>query len=421
MRESGGDIEVLLEGAFLNAVLLPGGKALVGCLLNASTIDVVAIDLASSDTVHVVSGVCPPRWSPTGHLLVPNQDGTLRALPFDPERLRVTGPSTPVLSGIQVRGGQAEFHVSRTGTLLYVAGPSTTGTSGLQLTMVGMDGSVSPIPLPPTDHPDAGFSPDGKTLAYTREGQIWLYDMDLGTHRQFTRVGSEHHNPVWSPDGTRLAYRALRAEGNGGDVYVQALSGDTVGTHIGGTPGGDDPTQWLPDGRILEHQDAPSDIVTLNADQPGAPVPILQADWNEMRARVSPDGTWLAYQSNEAGRNQLLVRTWPGLDRKSVIADSVAGSLHFWSNDNRTLYYVRQGRLMAASLAGTDSLRPESHRVAIESLGGTIAAMHPDGRRFLVFRRAGAQTTGPAARRSLVVVTGWLTALRQRLAEGAAR
>jgi hypothetical protein len=118
---------------------------------------------------------------------------------------------------------------------------------------------------------------------------------------------------------------------------------------------------------------------------------------------------------------QLLVRAWPRLDRKSIIADSVTSQLHFWSVDNRTLYYVRRGSLMAASLAGTDSLRPDSHRVAVESLGGPIAAMHPDGRRFLVFRRAGAQTTGPAAKRSLVVVTGWLTALRQRLAEGAAR
>jgi eukaryotic-like serine/threonine-protein kinase len=419
LRESGGEIETISEAAFNDAVLLPGGRALVGCVFTSSGPNVVALDLTTRDTVHVAPDACSPRWSPTGHLLLPNRDGTLRALPFDPDRLEVTGPSTPVLSGVAVANTNARYQLSRTGTLMYVAGPPSGGGAGLQMTLIDLDGTASPIPLERTDHADAGFSPDGRMLAYTREGHIWIYDLDLGTHRKLTTVGSEHHNPVWSPDGAGVAYRALRTEGNGGDVYVQALDGDSVGVHIGGTAGGDNPSQWLSDGTILVYQDPPSDIVTLNADRPGAPVPILQADWNETRGRVSPDGKWLAYQSNEAGRGQLIVRAWPRLDRKAVIADSIAAQFHFWSPDNRTLYYVRQGNLMAAALAGTDSLSVLSRRVAVERLGGSLAAMHPDGRRFLVFRTAASQAAdGATARRSLVVVTGWLTVLRQRLADG---
>jgi Tol biopolymer transport system component len=285
-----------------------------------------------------------------------------------------------------------------------------------------MDGTTSLVPIPPTDHPDAGFSPDGRWLAYTREGQVWIYDLDRGVHRRFTTVGSGHHNPVWSPDGDRLAYAALRPDGNDLDLYVQALSGDSIGRRIGGTPDADAPTQWIPDGTILLNQDLPPNIITLNVERPGAAVPILQADWSEQGGRVSPDGEWLAYQSNESGRAQLLVRGWPGLGQRSVIADSVQSAHQFWSNDNRTLYYTRQGRLMAASLAGTDSLRAESHRVVIEAPGGPVAAIHPDGRRFLVFRPVASQpAAGAAARNSLIVVTGWLTVLRQRLADGADR
>jgi serine/threonine-protein kinase len=421
LRESGGEIEPIVAGAFTEAVLLPGGKALVGCVFSGSGTNIVAISLASGETVNVLSDACSPRWSPTGHLLVPGPDGTLRALPFDPKRLELTGPPTPVLSGLSVLNNRAIYQLSQAGTLLYVSGSSTNGAIGrLRPTLIDLDDKASPIPLPPTNHPDAGFSPEGRTFAYTREGQIWLYDLDLGTHRQFTTIGSEHHNPVWSPDGTRLAYRALRSEGNGGDVYVQALTGDSMGVHIGGTPGGDEPTQWLPDGTILAHQDGSSDVVALNADRPGPPVRILQADWNESRARVSPDGKRLAFTSNEAGRRQLTVRAWPGLDRKSVIADSIGIQDSFWSPDSRTLYYARQQTFMAASLVGSDSLRAQSHRVVIRSLGGPLAAIHPDGRRFLVFRLEAPEATG-STKRSLIAVTGWLAMLRQRLAEGTGR
>ncbi len=423
LPENGGAIETIWDGLMAEAALLPGDKALVGCAVKSPKFDVVAIDLRTRDTVLVVPDACSARWSPTGHLLVANPDGSLRALPFDPERLRVTGPSTPVLSGLATGNGTAPFELSRTGTLMYVAGPSTTRASGLSLALVGLDGSVAPLPLPPTDHWDAAFSPNGKTLAYTRDGQIWMYDLDLGTHRRFTRLGAEHHDPVFSPDGSRLAYRALRTEGKGGEVYVQALVGDTVGTHIGGSSAGDDPTQWLADGRILVYHDRGSgtDLATLNANQPGPPVPVLQADWSEERGKVSPDGKWLAYLSNEAGRNQLVVRAWPALDKKSVIADSVLFEHHYWSNDSRTLYYVSRNRLMAASLAGTDLMRTVTHRVAIDTLNARLSARHPDGRRFLVARDAGTQGVGgQSTRRSLIVVTGWLTALRQRLAAGTA-
>lgn len=129
---------------------------------------------------------------------------------------------------------------------------------------------------------------------------------------------------------------------------------------------------------------------------------------------MSPDGKWLAYLSDESGRRQLIVRAWPGLDRKSVISDSASTSFVAWAPDSRTLYYHWRNDLVAGSLTGTDGLRLSSSRVVFEGLGGPLMAMHPDGRRFLVLRTV----TGAAeqqARRSLIAITGWHTLLRRKL------
>jgi len=425
VRASGGAIEPVAAVRLWEAVVLPGGKALVGCHRFASGDSrVLGVNLASGDTVHIASDACSPRWSPTGHLLVAGVDGTLRALPFDPDRLAATGPPLPLLEGLAILGRRADYQVSQSGTLVYVSGPADPVSGMAQLTMVGLDGGVSPISLPPTgDRGHADLSPDGRMLAYIRDDQVWLYDLELGSNRQLTTVGRLHMYPIWSPDGTRVAYHAARPDADNGDVYVQAVSGDSVGVHVGGTPGSDRPTQWLPDGRLLVASLAPGggarfDVFTLTTDRRGAAVPILQADWSEEAATVSPDGKWLAYLSDESGRHQLIVRAWPGLDRKSVIADSAAFSSRVtWAPDSRTLYYRRQDDLMAASLTGTDSLRLSSSRVAFAGLGGPLMAMHPDGRRFLVLRAA-PNAPGQSARRSLIAITGWNTLLRQRLAAG---
>jgi hypothetical protein len=423
VRDSGGDVEPVLPSFVLGAVLLPGAKALVACQSNGARFSVIAVDLASGDTVSVASDACSPGWLPTGHLLLPYRDGTLRALPFDADRLVVTGPPTPVLEGMAISSGLANYAVSRAGTLVYVAGPVLSEDIARQMALVDLDGGVTELPLRPTNYADAAFSPDGRTLAYTRDEHVWLYDLDLGTHRQLTTVGSEHRNPIWSPDGARLAYGALRDEGNQGDVYVQAIEADSVGRHIGGTPDrGDYPTQWLSDGTILFSTGFPADILTLSADRPGTPEPVLQAEWSEVEPQVSPDGKWLSYASSESGRPHLVVRAWPRLDRKSVIAESNTFVGRFWAPDGRTLYYQDGDSLMAASLSGSDSLVVSARRVAVPRLGGFVGAMHPDARRFLVFRSpTSVAPDNQSPPLSLVVVTGWLTAVNQRLAASAPR
>jgi serine/threonine-protein kinase len=425
VRDTGGDVEVILPSLVIDAVLLPGAETLVTCQPYGARYmyRVIALDLASGDTASVASDACSPGWLPTGHLLLAYRDGTLRALPFDPDRLMVTGPPMPVLEGVAISSGRAHYAVSRSGMLVYVAGLVPGEDVARQMALVELGGGVTELPLRPTNHGDGAFSPDGRTLAYVRDDQIWLFDLDLGTHRQFTTGGSDHLGPTWSPDGARLAYGALRGEGNQGDVYVQALEGDPVGRHIGGTPDrADAPTQWLSDGTILFSTGFPQDILTLSADRSGTPEPVLQAEWGEVEPKLSPDERWLSYATSESGSFQVVVRAWPGLDRKSVIAEPDLSMAHFWAPDGRTLYYQDGDSLMAASLSGSDSLVVSARSVAVPRLGGFVNALHPDGRRFLVLRSPTSPARGSQSPPlSLVVVTGWLDAVNQRLAASAPR
>jgi serine/threonine protein kinase len=427
LSASGGTIDSIAANLWNSAELLPGGKGLVGCLINSpGTWGIVGVNLSSGDTVRVLPDTCEVHWSPTGHLLRVAPGGTLEALPFDPDRFTVTGPPIPVRTGLQRTPiGNSTFALNRTGTLLYVAGPASDAPGGFarQMALVGLDGQVSTIPLPPTDRIGGAFSPDGRQLAYERSDQIWIYDLDLGTHRQFTTEGRANHSPVWSPDGTRLAYRSQPSAARDGGIYVQSLTGNSTGARIGdGTP-----TQWLADGTVLSNTSAEGstarDIIAFNADRPGEGKPVLHAPWDEAGAQVSPDGKWLAYQSDESGRSQILVRAWPSLDRKTILVDSTLNWRFSWSPDGQTVYYIDAPpfRLMAVSLVGTDSLRVASRRVAIATPGGPPSLAHPDGRRFLVHLDRGDRTARQLARRSLIVVAGWITELREKISAAEVR
>jgi len=204
------------------------------------------------------------------------------------------------------------------------------------------------------------------------------------------------------------------------------VAGDSAARRVGGTSVGDNPSQWLDDGTILAYTDGTNqDILSFQVDRPGAATPVLHADWIERRPAVSPDGKWLAFFSGEGaedGRDRLTIRSWPALGKKLVVSDTAlfVSDPPVWSADSRTLYYTQGAHLLAASLAGTDSLRVVSRRVVIDSFPMFLRSLHPDGRRFLVFAEAprldsAADSAAAHAPRRLIVVTNWLTALRDRL------
>lgn len=278
--------------------------------------------------------------------------------------------------------------------------------------MLESDGRRTPLPIAPGRLGLAAFSPDGRQLAYTSDRSLWIYDLAVGTNRQVANYG---FGPVWSPDGKRLVTTGERnglvLRGLGADTTIVRLDSSAVRYA----------TQWLPDGTILASRASTTnlgfDIAAYSADSAGVSRTILGADWTESDARVSPGGRWLAYVSREPDWNQLTVRTWPGLERKVVIADSVATWEVRWSPDESILYYRKGRRLMAATLARGESRNATSHRVVADSVD-QFADLHPDGKRFLMRR-----SLSPSGRsvRPLVGITGWLGELRRKVAAEASR
>jgi Tol biopolymer transport system component len=432
--ENGGVLDTVFNGGAsipYHLTKLPGRAAVVFGLFNQNAGDprLVALNLESRDTTSFAPGGYHPEWSVTGHLLFAQNQGSLFAIPFDAQKLRASGSPIPVLDSLAESSPAARYDISPEGTLIYVAGRSA-GPGGVtySLRLDNLSGGQERIPLPPSDHWDAKFSPDGRRLAYIRNDQVWTYDLDLGTHTQLTKAGARHHNPAWSPDGERVVFSAENPQRSDVDVYITGANGQTPVERFGGSDGDDYAAQWLGDSAVLVYTQGAlgENILMLRRGTAGA-TPLLQADWRERHPRISPDGRWLAYVASEGGRDELYVRRWPALTGKVKVSEGdtpmALGSFPLWSNDNGTLYYRQGPRIIAAVVdGGRDTLRITSRRVVQDSVRANLQDLHPDGRRFLVLAQdAGAPAPAGAIRRRLVVVTNWAAALRERLGGAAPR
>jgi serine/threonine-protein kinase len=431
VSENGGAIDTLFKAGTSIPYFFtkPAGRsALLMGLLSPTLADprVVALDLGNGDTSTVISQGLNPQLAPTGHLLFSRSEGSLFAVPFDTRSMQATGSAVPVLDSLAEQFPLARFSLSPEGTLFYVAGRSSGGVAGqiYSLLLMNVAGGRTQIPLPASDHWDAKLAPDGRRLAYIRSDQVWIYDLELGTHTQLTRDGDRHHNPVWSPDGERVAFAAQAEDRSNVDIFVASASGGTSVVRLGGSAANDYPSQWLPDSTILLNTQGPGgeDIYTLREGEDSARA-VLHADWNERAPRLSPDGRWLAFMSQETGASHLYVRRWPGLGSKVQVTEGEPmppSGFPLWSPDGRTLYYHQGEQLIAASVdARGDTLRVTARRVIANGMNGILADIHPDGRRllFLGLSTSG-DTTAALEPRRLVVTTNWLSTLRQRFSDG---
>ena len=418
--DTGGVGEVVLDvdGIALEPVLLPGGRGLALTLSTSAGTQnrVVVLDLESGDTITVAQSAFSPRWSRTGHLLFIQGLTTVWALPFDPQSLEATGEGVPVLEGVSSSLLVAEYDVSPSGVLSYIEGPGGGGSVGsFDFVLVDLAGSMERLPLEPSDHYDARLSPDGSKLAYTKGGDIWIFDLDRGSNDSLTAGGTGPHNPAWSPDGTRVIYDA------GVTMMSRPVGRTEEPTEVGGTDVVDYPNQWLEDGTVLFQSTAGSGDLYLIPEEGGTPTPLLNADWGERGASISPDGRWIAYSSARGGTAQLYVRSWPDLGGETRVSPEEAPLALFgqpqWSPDSRTLYYHKNQQIYAAELDTSNGIRVTDVGETGLLINGWLQHIHPDGR-LLVASTAGATESGVVTMPRLIVSSNWFTELRARLNAG---
>ena len=369
--------------------VLPGNKWLLFSTFRSSNPDYAEIRLLSLETGKMgdalEAGGCARYFN--GHLLF-TRGGTLIAAPFDVDQRRITGPGVTVVQGIRSETyGNAQFGISDNGTLVYI--PGTPGWIGKPV-WVDREGKTTPIGLPAQCYGTFKLSSDGKRLAIgiaAAKDDIWIYEFERGTLQRLTVEGNAI-NPVWSPDGKRVAY-SLIGEGPTG-VYVKSADGSGVEQKLTSPPSdtGHIPESWSPDGKALIfgqfNTTDPADIWILPLENPQQPQPFLRTEFSEFFSTFSPDGHFIAYTSDESGRYEIYVRPYPGPGTKWQISTE-GGEEPVWSADGSELFYRNGEKSMVASVKLKPEFRAETPRLLFEkyfiNVPGLSHYVSPDGQR----------------------------------------
>ena len=276
---------------------------------------------------------------------------------LDLNRLEVTGEPVRVAEGVATAGPSAAFDASASGTLVYWPG----GRNITQPTWVQRDGTASGTVGPPGAYVNVSLSPDGRQVAADRfDGPpaIWLLDVARGTSTRATFGGGSYQStPVWAPDGRAFVFAA--ALDTPPNLYVKRIGASGEDERLFRTRLQSFPQSWSPDGRFIAYvtvdPKTAGDIwlVPLSGDR--QPTVFLQTPFNEGHARISPDGRWMAYQSNEAGNAGVYVTRFPQPGGKWHVSTR-GGGFPVWSRDGRELFYrAFDGYIMAVPVgAGSD-------------------------------------------------------------------
>jgi Tol biopolymer transport system component len=338
---------------------LPDSRVVLATAGIGSNSRIVALSLDSGEWRDIGQGF-QPHYVPPGYLIFHAagvREGEIHVVPFDATTLTAGLGSVSVLGGVfrSENGGGAYFAVSRTGSLIFAPG-------GHARTLVRVERSGRRTPL--TDD-RRGFrfpaiSPDGRGIAVTvdpRPSQIWVYDL---VRKSGIPLATTDHNlwGRWTPDGRQVVYTS------GGEMYVRAADASTGARRLLARTGAQYAGAWLQDARSLIFADDAgppnrSDIWLLPAGS--EPRALIATAAHEVSPALSPDRQWLAYTSDETGRQEVHVRPFPGLDRGKWVVSTGGGVAPVWSPTSRELFYMSGNALMAVRVntqAGDFSAAP---------------------------------------------------------------
>jgi eukaryotic-like serine/threonine-protein kinase len=345
---------------------LPDGRILF--FVSSGQVDKQGVYVAALDgrePVRVLPADTAAQYAEPGYLLRVSQ-GALIAQSFDATGARVTGEPIAVAQGVGQDDGtwRSAFSVSPTGILAHRTG----APAGRRLVWVSRTGAVqSSLALPDQGAQapaNPALAPDAKRVAIQRVVQgnidIWLMDVARGVATRFTFDTANDARPVWSPDGIRVVFASSRSKGVQ-DLFEKPASGATDEQLFLATPDNKVPLDWSLDGRFLLYSsqgaDTQSDLWVFPVTGERKPSPIVQTRFDEIEGQFSPDGHWIAYASNESGRYEIYVQSFPEPGGKFQV--STTGGAHpRWRPDGRELFYVAlDNRLMAVPVRVTGQQR----------------------------------------------------------------
>jgi serine/threonine-protein kinase len=307
--------------------------------------DIAPLDLRTRRVSRLVRGGSDARYVRPGYLLHAAGD-TLAAVRFDPTRLAVLGDSAPVVENVAVSStGALNADITDTGMLLYLRKGS--GSAPRSIAWVDRHGNETPLSAPPLPYASLRLSPDGLRLAVeTRapEPSISIWDLARQTLTPLTFNGGMA--PVWTPDSQRVVF-ATAGPAEVPNISARAADGSGADTRLTTSVNVQVPTSITPDGRsvisVERRARTASDLVRVSlpggADPAHAVEAIVETPSTEQNGEVSPDGRFLAYESNESGQFEVWVQTYPRLNGKWRVSTD-GGTRPAWSRNGRELVYL---------------------------------------------------------------------------------
>ncbi len=381
--------------------VLPGGRSvLFGIWGQNQGSAVLSLDSGQWEMVlpspNWASAIFDSTGGSAGRLLVIDQAAGIRAAPFDAAHPARTSADTSVLANVyndveyEARGW---LSVSKTGTAVYAPGNPAKST----LVWVDKEGTTESLGADQGMYREVTLSPNGTKAAVRQAMELWTHDLQRGTRSRLTPANTFNFLPLWSSDGAWIIFGSNR--GGDWDIYSQPADGSRPAEALLSRPYDQLPTSVLTDGTVLYHEINPQtdfDLWTLSPgglSQEGTTSPFRVTPFNEREAEVSPGPEggprWVAYTSNESGRNEIYVQSYPsGANRMPV--STGGGDLPRWSRDGRELFYITGDAVAAVAIRPDGSFgapRGLFDRTNFYTSRFRSYDVSPGGKRFLMIQR----------------------------------
>jgi serine/threonine-protein kinase len=387
---------------------------------------VAVLDMPTGTVKILVRGASQAYYVPSGHLVYVAA-GTLRAAAFDLTRLEVTGTAVPVLSQVvTLPTGTAEFDIARDGTLVYVAG----GAGARTLVWFDRQGRDEAVKGAPADfYSSPRLSPDGTRVALDirdQQSDVWVFNFAGETLKRVTTDPGNDLAPVWMPHGDRLVFSS-QAGGTAGSLYWQAADGTGKAERLTESRNLQRPSAVLADStRVLFSEfrgfetglvATAADVITLTLEKDRRVEPLVQSPFVDRNGVISPDGRWLAYESDDSRQLQIVVRPYPNVNAQQTQVSTVGGTEPRWAQTSQELFYLApDGALMSVPWERGPTWRAG---IAIKLFNGPRKSditnnqtydVSRDGKRFLMIKEgSGADQITP----SIEVVQNWTEELKR--------
>ena len=320
---------------------------------------IVMQSLETGERVVLIEGGRDAPYVETGHLVYA-LNGVVTAIAFDLDAREVLGGPVPLVEGVQVAPptGAVHFSVAGNGSLVYI--PGWAGAAGglrTSLAWVTRTGEDTPMAAPFRNYGDPRVSPDGTRVAVAVLGDntdVWIWHLDDGPLTRLTFDEGLDAFPLWTPDSSRVVFTSTR---DGGGLFWRAADGTGAVERLLESANNPWPWGWSTDGRLVFDQQGDIGVLTVEGDR--TVEMLLETEFGEEVPALSPDGRWIAYQSNESGRSEIYVQPFPNVDDGKWQVSTNLGFDPVWSPDGRHLFFATVPfRMMVAEVETEPTFSP---------------------------------------------------------------